>query len=85
MAKPKTAKTPANIAVLDEIAIAIHVQCTQERRFRAGFEFVNAQAKRIPLSDLTPEQIKAIDQDPYLKITYETEGEEPEQLADDNV
>lgn len=67
-------KTKVSPAV---VATAIYVIATIKMRCRAGYVFNNETEKRIELDKLTPEQIKAIDTDPYLKVTWEGE-EDPE-------
>lgn len=69
------------------IATAIYVIATIDTRCRAGYVFTNEKERRIELVELTPEQIAAIEKDPYLKVTYEADednlgsGKNTEQLA----
>lgn len=58
-------------------AVVIVVDCPiLPRRCRAGYVFEKGNPIRIAVDDISPEKVKEIEADPYLKVNYETpEGE----------
>lgn len=66
------------------IATAVFVKATVKSRCRAGMVFNNQTETRVELDQLPEGGLAAIEADPYLKVTYETE-EMPEEAAEGRI